>query len=71
MKIFSKYVEKEIRKLLETNGIEDYKIGYRIKSIYSVYKKMQKKNLDTIKSLYDVFGVIIIVPDETTCYRAL
>lgn len=71
MKIFSKHVEKEITKLLEENDVKDYKIDYRIKSIYSVYKKIQKKDLDSIKSLYDVFGAIVIVPDETTCYKVL
>ncbi len=71
MKIFSKHVEKEIMKLLDDNNIADYKIDYRVKSIYSVYKKMQKKQLDSIKSLYDILWVIIIVPDETTCYKVL
>ena len=71
MIIFSKHVEKEIVKLLEENDVKDYRIDYRIKSIYSVYKKMQKKWIDSIKSLYDIFWAIIIIPDETTCYKVL
>lgn len=71
MKLFSKYSEKEIRKLLDDNWIKNYEVDYRIKSIYSIYKKMQKKKLDSIKSLYDLFWIRIIVDDETTCYRIL
>ena len=71
MKIFSKNSKTEITKLLNDNLIKDYEVGYRIKSIYSVYKKMQKKWLDSIKSLYDIFWVVVIVPDETTCYNVL
>jgi GTP pyrophosphokinase len=71
MKIFSKHVEKEIKKLLEENNIIDYEIDYRIKSVYSIYKKMIKKKVDSIKSLYDLFGIRIIVNDEITCYKVL
>jgi len=55
MDIFSKHAEKEIKTLLNKNNIINYEIDYRIKSIYSIYKKITKKNLDSIKSLYDLF----------------
>jgi len=71
MDIFSKHAEKEIKKLLDENNIKNYEIDYRIKSVYSIYKKMLKKNLDSIKWLYDLFGIRIIVEDETACYRIL
>jgi len=71
MKLFSKYAEKEIKELLEENNIINYEVDYRIKSVYSIYKKMVKKKIDSIKSLYDLFGIRIIVEDETTCYKIL
>jgi len=71
MKLFSKHAEKEIRKLLDENWIIDYEVDYRIKSVYSIYKKMLKKNVDSIKWLYDLFWIRIIVEYETSCYRIL
>ncbi len=71
MDSFLKNAESEIRKLLDEWGIKNYDIDYRIKSVYSIYKKMQKKGLDSIKTLYDLFWIRIIVEDEATCYRIL
>jgi GTP pyrophosphokinase len=71
MKLFSKHAEKEIKELLKENNIINYEVDYRIKSVYSIYKKMVKKKIDSIKSLYDLFGIRIIVEDETTCYKIL
>lgn len=71
MDIFSKHAKKEIKKLLDENNIINYEIDYRIKSIYSIYKKMIKKNLDSIKWLYDLFGIRIIISNETDCYKVL
>jgi GTP pyrophosphokinase len=71
MKLFSKHAEKEIKELLKENNIINYEVDYRIKSVYSIYKKMVKKKIDSIKSLYDLFGIRIIVENETTCYKIL
>jgi len=69
--IFMKHVESEISILLEKERIKNYKIDYRIKSIYSIYKKIQKKGLDDTKSLYDIFGIRVIVESVEDCYRVL
>jgi len=71
MKIFSKHASKEIEELLKENNIVNYEIDYRIKWIYSIYKKIQKKGLDSIKSLNDLFWIRIIVDDVATCYKIL
>ncbi|MDD3646194.1 MAG: RelA/SpoT family protein [Candidatus Gracilibacteria bacterium] len=71
MESFSHSAEKEIKKVLEEGGINKYEVDYRIKSIYSIYKKMQKKGLDSAKSLYDLFGIRIMVKNETQCYKVL
>lgn len=71
MDSFSKNAEKVIKKLLIDWWVKNFEVDYRIKSVFSIYKKMQKKWLDSIKNLYDLFWIRIIVNDETTCYKAL
>lgn len=71
MESFSHSAEKEIKKVLDEWWIWKYEIDYRIKSIYSIYKKMQKKWLDSAKSLYDLLGIWIMVKNETQCYKVL
>jgi len=70
-KIFLKDAEIDIKKLLEKENIKNYKIDYRVKSIYSIYKKIQKKWLSEAKSLYDIFGIRIVVNNVEECYRTL
>ncbi len=68
--IFITHSEKEIHNIL--NGIvEDYEIDVRVKSIYSIHKKMLKKWLDSAKSLHDLFGLRITVHEVSDCYKAL
>ncbi|MEE9302439.1 MAG: bifunctional (p)ppGpp synthetase/guanosine-3',5'-bis(diphosphate) 3'-pyrophosphohydrolase [Thiotrichaceae bacterium] len=43
----------------------------RPKHIYSIYKKMQRKNLDSIDQLYDLRAIRIIVEDKGACYKLL
>jgi len=68
--IFIKHSEKEIRKVLD-GVVLDYEIDVRVKSIYSIYKKMNKKWIDSAKSLHDLFGIRIIVHELADCYKAL
>ncbi|MDQ7023217.1 MAG: RelA/SpoT family protein [Candidatus Gracilibacteria bacterium] len=70
-KIFLEEAKEDIKKLLDEAGIINYKIDYRVKSIYSIYKKMKKKGLEDIKSLYDLFGLRIVVNDVEECYKTL
>jgi GTP diphosphokinase / guanosine-3',5'-bis(diphosphate) 3'-diphosphatase len=69
--IFSADAAKAIKDVLDEEWINIYTIDYRVKSIYSIHKKMQKKWLDSVKGLYDLFGIRIIVNDIETCYRVL
>ncbi len=70
-KLFMIHVESEIENLLQKEWILKYKIDYRVKSMYSIYKKVQKKGLDDTKSLYDIFGIRVIVENVEDCYRVL
>ncbi len=69
--IFMNHVESEIESLLKNEWITKYTIDYRVKSMYSIYKKIQKKWLEDTKSLYDIFGIRVIVNNVEECYRVL
>ncbi|MCE7917911.1 MAG: bifunctional (p)ppGpp synthetase/guanosine-3',5'-bis(diphosphate) 3'-pyrophosphohydrolase [Chloroflexi bacterium CFX1] len=62
-------IKASLKRLLDKSNIKA-EISGRPKHIYSIYKKMQKK--DTVFSrLYDVRAVRLIVPDIPSCYAAL
>ncbi|MDG9729676.1 bifunctional (p)ppGpp synthetase/guanosine-3',5'-bis(diphosphate) 3'-pyrophosphohydrolase [Ignatzschineria sp. RMDPL8A] len=66
------YIEKiieRLKSLLGENGIEGSVSG-RVKHIYSIWKKMTKKNID-FDELFDVRAVRIMVDDVATCYAVL
>lgn len=67
---FHKNSKVEIEKVLNSI-INDYQVTYRVKSVYSIYKKMRKKWFDHIESMYDLFGVKVLVNDISDCYKVL
>ena len=67
---FMKNVESEIDKILRWK-VENYEIDYRVKSIYSIHKKLLKKWLTHMKELFDVFWVRVMVETEADCYKVL
>lgn len=58
-----------LQSTLEQEGIRA-KIAGRPKHLYSIWKKMQRKQL-TIDELYDLLAVRVIVDELTTCYTVL
>ncbi|MDD2871398.1 MAG: RelA/SpoT family protein [Candidatus Gracilibacteria bacterium] len=68
--LFTKNAKKEIEKLFNGN-IENYEIDFRVKSIYSIHKKLVKKGLTYANELYDLFGIRIMVESESDCYKVL
>ncbi len=62
-------IKKKITEILSTSGIE-YDISYRVKSIYSIYKKMYLKN-KKFEDIYDIMALRIITKTETNCYEIL
>jgi GTP pyrophosphokinase len=68
-----KYLEqvyKSLRKELAKYNIDVAKASYRIKGVYSLYKKLQKKDMD-IDKVYDIVALRVIVPTVEDCYRVL
>lgn len=67
---FMKNVENEIRKILEWK-VENFEIDYRVKSIFSIHKKLLKKWLTNVSELFDVFWARVMVENESDCYKVL
>nr|NIP24740.1 bifunctional (p)ppGpp synthetase/guanosine-3',5'-bis(diphosphate) 3'-pyrophosphohydrolase [Phycisphaerae bacterium]NIX28555.1 RelA/SpoT family protein [Phycisphaerae bacterium] len=66
------YVTKiaaEVETALQEAGIKA-KVSWRTKHIYSIYRKMQRKEVD-IEHIFDVRALRVIVKDVRSCYAAL
>lgn len=63
-------VYKSLQKELAKNGVKAIEISYRVKGLYSLYKKLQNKDMD-IDKIYDLVALRIIVPTVEDCYRVL
>jgi GTP pyrophosphokinase len=66
---FDKF-QKSIRNVLIKNRITKFNIDYRIKTFYSTYKKLKRKDWN-IEEIYDIFALRIIVSDIEECYKTL
>ncbi|UHQ21032.1 bifunctional (p)ppGpp synthetase/guanosine-3',5'-bis(diphosphate) 3'-pyrophosphohydrolase [Lysobacter sp. KIS68-7] len=66
---FIEQVKQQLRDALEAQGIRGDVAG-RPKHIYSIWKKMQKKNVP-IGELYDLRAVRVLVDDIPACYAVL
>jgi GTP pyrophosphokinase len=55
---------------MEESGIQDFQVSGRAKHIYSIWKKMRKKNYD-FDNLYDIRAVRVLVPEVRDCYTVL
>jgi GTP pyrophosphokinase len=63
-------LRKSIMKYLAKSGITRVHIDYRIKGIYSLYKKLERKEWD-IDAIYDIMATRVIVKNVEDCYKAL
>ncbi len=63
-------VYKSLRKELAKYSISVAEASYRIKGAYSLYKKLQQKDMD-IDKIYDIVALRVIVPTVEDCYRVL
>ena len=64
-----KKIEKEVSDLLTKEKIH-FEISGRIKSVYSLHRKLEKYH-QNIDAIYDLTALRIIVDDITTCYLVL
>ncbi len=59
-----------LRKVFAENSIKNFRTDSRIKGLYSLYRKLQRKDGD-IEKIYDIAALRIIVPTVEDCYRVL
>lgn len=57
-------ISKKLQQFFKERGVQAEVYG-RIKSIYSIYKKLKRKNLSSVLDLYDVFAMRVILPAKT------
>ncbi|KND52104.1 MAG: guanosine-3',5'-bis(diphosphate) 3'-pyrophosphohydrolase [Parcubacteria bacterium C7867-003] len=62
--------EKSLKKELAKNGITEFKMDHRVKSLYSLYKKLQKYKWD-VEAIYDISALRVTVKEVSDCYRIL
>lgn len=62
-------VRVEVERELKKQGIS-FEINGRIKSIYSLYRKLKKVD-GSMDDIYDLMALRIIVDDNESCYRVL
>ncbi len=62
--------EKSLKKELAKNGVTEFRMDHRVKSLYSLYKKLQKYKWD-VESIYDISALRVTVKEVADCYRIL
>lgn len=67
---FKKNAQIEIDNVLKWTDTK-YTLDFRVKSIYSIYKKMKRKWYEDINDLYDIYWIKILVDDIWDCYKIL
>ena len=68
-----KYAEKIHRSLqreLVANDIKNAHVDYRVKNLFSLWRKLARKDMD-IDKIFDILAVRVIVKDVDECYQAL
>ncbi len=67
---FIQHMIKTIQELLTSAEIKNTSVTGRAKHIYSIYRKMDRKNID-FTELYDTSAVRVLVPSIQDCYTIL
>ena len=56
---------------LQRTGIPVTLVESRVKSFFSIYRKMQKKRISDLEGIYDITAMRVIVPNISDCYATL
>jgi GTP diphosphokinase / guanosine-3',5'-bis(diphosphate) 3'-diphosphatase len=65
-----KRLEADIAEAMAIGGVSNFRIRSRKKGLYSLYKKLVRKEWD-VDSIYDITALRVIVSDVAACYQAL
>ena len=69
-KLVVEKLKGSLEETLSGSNVEEFKVKGRQKSVFSIYKKMQKKKR-SFDELFDIYGFRIIVQSVDECYRVL
>lgn len=61
---------KVLQKRLAESKLLDFNTSYRVKGLYSLFKKLQRKSWD-IDAVYDLLAMRVVVSSVEDCYRTL
>jgi guanosine-3',5'-bis(diphosphate) 3'-pyrophosphohydrolase len=67
--LIAQMAEPLLRRLTEA-GIPDVEVGGRPKHLWSIYKKMNKRDRP-YEDIYDLLAIRVVVPNVIECYHAL
>lgn len=67
---YIKEVITQIQNVLTETQVKNFQITGRVKHIYSIYRKMNRKNVG-LERIFDVSAIRIFVPTITDCYTVL
>lgn len=68
---FLSHARSLIAETFAHEGIPIIDVSSRIKSPWSIYRKMQRKNYEHVADLYDIFALRIITESVADCYNVL
>lgn len=63
-------VEKDLKRELAVAGLRNFRTEGRVKGLYSLYRKLERKNWE-IDKIYDIRALRVIFPTVADCYAAL
>lgn len=63
-------VEKDLKRGLAEAGLRTFRTEARVKGLYSMFRKLERKNWDST-TIYDMRALRIIFPTIADCYSAL
>ncbi len=52
------------------NGVTDFTLNYRLKTLYSLYNKLKRKDWN-IEKIHDISALRIILPETEDCYKVM
>ncbi len=67
---YAKKIHHAIQKNLAANGIKSAHVDYRVKNLFSLWKKLARKEMDPDK-VFDILAVRVILKSVEDCYQVL
>lgn len=62
---------KDLIRELISPSVKIHDISFRVKSPFSIYKKMQRKGYESVRDIYDLFALRVITDSIPHCYEVL